>query len=230
MLTSMITANTDRDICEIKMVDEEHTQPMSDEKIRGILWETMVGGIDSTANKFSFVAYHLAHNPDVLKRLRIELDSLFEKKGDRRLDLESLTGLVYTDAIIKEAFRIFTPAPYTARNSTAEDIVAGRVWPEGTQYIINIHGVNHNEKYWDEPEKFNPDRHLNMKMSPPHIIFGGGRRICPGRKLAFIELKVMIALIYHKFDIELSNMNPRIKFILFRSFHDLNVKIKPRKF
>ena len=40
-------ANTDRDICEIKMVDEEHTQPMNDEIIRGILWETMVGGIDT---------------------------------------------------------------------------------------------------------------------------------------------------------------------------------------
>ncbi|CAI2173285.1 15319_t:CDS:2 [Funneliformis geosporum] len=39
MLTSMITANTDRDICEIKMVDEEHTQLMND---RGVLWETFV--------------------------------------------------------------------------------------------------------------------------------------------------------------------------------------------
>ncbi|CAI2177432.1 1716_t:CDS:2 [Funneliformis geosporum] len=212
MLTSMITANTDRDICEIKMADEEHTQPMNDEIIRGVLWETFVGGIDT--------------------RLRVELDAFFKKMGDRRLDLESLSDLVYTDAIIKESFRMFTPAPYTARNSTAEDIVADLVWPEGTQYIINIHGVNHNEKYWDEPEKFNPDRFLNMKTSPPHIIFGGGRRVCPGRKLSFIELRVMIALIYHKLDIELSNMkNPcKAKFILLRSFHDLNVKIKPRQF
>ncbi|CAG8531931.1 17311_t:CDS:2 [Funneliformis caledonium] len=232
MLTSMITANTDRDICEIKMVDEEHTQPMNDELIRGILWETFVGGIDTTANMFSFVIYYLAYHPDVLKRLRVELDAFFKKMGDRRLDLESLSDLVYTDAIIKESFRMFTPAPYTARNSTAEDIVADRVWPEGTQYIINIHGVNHNEIYWDEPEKFDPDRYLNMKKSPPHIIFGGGRRVCPGRKLSFIELKVMIALVYHKLDIELSNMkNPcKAKFILIRSFHDLNVRIKPRKF
>ncbi|CAG8618064.1 8692_t:CDS:2 [Funneliformis mosseae] len=75
-------------------------------------------------------------------RLRVELDAFFKKMGDRRLDLESLSDLVYTDAIIKESFRMFTPAPYTARNSTAEDIVADRVWPEGTQYIINIHGLN----------------------------------------------------------------------------------------
>jgi len=47
MLTSMITANTDRDICEIKFFNEEHTKPMTDEAIRAILWETYVGGIDT---------------------------------------------------------------------------------------------------------------------------------------------------------------------------------------
>jgi hypothetical protein len=47
MLTSMITANTDRDICEIKFCDNEHTSPLTNEEIRGILWETFVGGIDT---------------------------------------------------------------------------------------------------------------------------------------------------------------------------------------
>jgi cytochrome P450 len=185
---------------------------------------------------FTFVVYYLALYPDTLKRLRDELDAFFEKLGDRRMDLESLSNLVYTEAIIKEVFRLFTPAPYTARNSTAEDVVADRVWPEGTQYIINIHGMNNSEEYWDEPEKFNPDRWLNGTKSTkseklmPHVVFGGGRRVCPGRKLSYIELKCMIALIYHKLDIELVVDSPiKTQFVLIRSFCNLNVRIKPRK-
>jgi cytochrome P450 len=232
MLTSMITANTDRDICEIKFSDEEHTKPMTDEEIRGVLWETCFGGIDTTAYLFTFIAYYLAEYPYILKRLRNELDQFFKNLGDHRLDIESLSNLVYTEAIIKEVFRLVTPAPYTARNSTAEDIVGGHLWPEGTQYIINLDGINRNEEYWDEPEKFDPDRWINGTVSEklmPYVVFGAGRRVCPGRKLSFIELKSMIALIYHKVDIELVDKNPKFKFMLIRGYRDLNVRIKPRQ-
>ncbi|CAI2192105.1 4082_t:CDS:2, partial [Funneliformis geosporum] len=101
MLTSIIT---DRDICEIKMVDEEHTQPMNDEIIRGVLWKHLsLELIRYTANMFTIIVYYLAYHPDVLKRLRVELNAFFKKMGDRRLDLESLSDLVYTDAIIEES-------------------------------------------------------------------------------------------------------------------------------
>ncbi|CAB4442294.1 unnamed protein product [Rhizophagus irregularis] len=126
----------------MKYYDEEYTsRPLTDEEVRGNLWETFVAGIDTTANLFTFVVYFLDKYPNVLRKLRDELDLFFKKLGDRRLDLDCLSQLVYTEAIIKEIFRIYTPAPYTARNSTAEDVVAGLVWPEGTQYIINIHGL-----------------------------------------------------------------------------------------
>ncbi|PKY27987.1 cytochrome P450 [Rhizophagus irregularis] len=235
MLTSMLTAYTDRDICEVKYYDEVYTnRPLTDEEVRGNLWETFVAGIDTTANLFTFVVYFLDKYPNVLRKLRDELDLFFKKLGDHRLDLDCLSQLVYTEAIIKEIFRIYTPAPYTARNSTAKDIVAGFVWPEGTQYIINIHGINNNEVYWDEPEKFNPERWFNNKKSEklmPHVVFGGGRRVCPGRKLSYIELKCMIALIYHKLDIELIVKDTPLttKFVLIRAFPELNVRIKPRQ-
>ena len=171
--------------------------------------------------------------PDTLKRLREEIDPFFERLGDQPITYESLSELTFTEAVIREVFRLFTPAPYTARNSTAEDIVENRVWPEGTQYIINIHGMNRSEKYWDEPDKFNPDRWLNGAKNErfnPHVVFGGGRRVCPGRKLSFIELKCMIPIIYHKMDIEMvSDQQPTPSFVLIRRYKELNVRIKPRK-
>ncbi|CAG8454068.1 9404_t:CDS:2 [Paraglomus occultum] len=231
MLTSMITINTDR---SLRKFDEEHCKPLTDEEIRGTLWETWVAGMDTTANLFTFIVYYLAHYPDILKRLREELDQFFEKLGDRQLDYKSLSKLVYTEAILKEVSRILTPAPYTARNSTAEDVLEGCVWPEETQYIINLHGINHSKELWDKPEKFNPDRWLDDTKSEklmPYVVFGGGRRVCPGRKLTIIELKCLIAIIYHKLDIELVDEKASLKtrFILLRSFYDLQVRIKSRK-
>jgi len=44
MLTSMITINTDR---SIRKFDEEHYKPLTDEEIRGTLWETWVAGMDT---------------------------------------------------------------------------------------------------------------------------------------------------------------------------------------
>ncbi|POG70211.1 hypothetical protein GLOIN_2v1619032, partial [Rhizophagus irregularis DAOM 181602=DAOM 197198] len=63
-------------------------------------------------------------------------------------------------------------------------------------------------------------------------IFGGGIRICPGRKLAIIEIKCLLILIYRKYDIELVDMNSPLKYSsdFINACTELMVRIKPRKF
>ncbi|PKK68329.1 hypothetical protein RhiirC2_750362 [Rhizophagus irregularis] len=53
----MLTAYTDRDICEVKYYDEEYTsRPLTDEEVRGNLWETFVAGIDTVNTYLYFIA------------------------------------------------------------------------------------------------------------------------------------------------------------------------------
>ncbi|GET03257.1 cytochrome P450 [Rhizophagus clarus] len=68
-----------------------------------------------------------------------------------------------------------------------------------------------------------------MKNTFP--IFGGGIRICPGRKLAIIELKCLLILIYRKYDIELVDMNAPLNYSsdFINVCKELIVKVKPRK-
>src|SRR5204863_491548 len=64
------------------------------------------------------------------------------------------------------------------------------------------------------------------------ILFGGGIRICPGRKLAMVVMKVIISFLIHQFDFELVNPNEQIKlrFAVFNQPDELYVRIKKRLF
>src|SRR5436305_15258860 len=98
--------------------------------------------------------------------------------------------------------------------------------------------------YWNEPEKIYPDRFYKTYESYKYllekqhfknsfIMWGGGVRICPGRKLAMIELKCLLASIYRKYDIELIDTNAPVKYkesSLLMSSIELFVKVKSRKF
>lgn len=69
------------------------------------------------------------------------------------------------------------------------------------------------------------DKYLLEKqhMKDSFTIWGSGIRICPGRKLATLESKCLISLIFRKYDIEIadhSNVDQSLQRI---------VKIKPRK-
>ncbi|GES74985.1 cytochrome P450 [Rhizophagus clarus] len=82
----------------------------------------------------------------------------------------------------------------------------------------------------EEPDKFNPDRWLvegseSKKLS--FLMFGGGLRICPGRKIAMIEL---VCLLYRKYEIDLVDMNAplNVESIGITACNELLVKIKPR--
>ncbi|CAG8828146.1 35617_t:CDS:1, partial [Racocetra persica] len=72
---------------------------------------------------------------------------------------------------------------------------------------------------------------IMSKNKNSYTIFGGGLRICPGRKLAMIELLSLMTLVYGKYDFELSDMNEKLKVksAAITSCQELKVIIKPRQ-
>ncbi|PKC06118.1 cytochrome P450 [Rhizophagus irregularis] len=220
MLTSLITANTPRDVNYTKTVGGEALdRPMTDTEIRGIIFDGFLGGTDTTANTISFVIYYIAHNPDVKKKM---IEELIE-----------YSKLKYCEAIAKEVSRVFTVVPTILRSINKPDEIAGYKWPAGTMFRINADAIHYNKDYWEDSDKFNPDRWLvegseSKKLS--FLMFGGGLRICPGRKLAMIELVCLIALLYRKYEIDLVDMNAPLKVISggVTACTELLVEIKPR--
>ncbi len=232
MLTSLITANTERDINKYQHNDEEHAKPLTNDQINQILLESISGGIDTTANLLCYIVYYLCHYPDVLARLRQELDSIFGSDQNRQITMEDLSKMHYTEAIIKECSRLVNTVKFTQRVSTTSDTVAGYKWPANTVFIVNLEGIHHNPIYWKDSHKFNPDRFMEADpQKNAFLMFGGGSRICPGRKLALVEIKCLITLIYRNLDIELVDMNAPLKLNLtiVNVCTELRIKVKQKE-
>ena len=113
--------------------------------------------------------------------------------------------------------------------------MAGYHWPANTHFIINSSGTQFDAKFWDKPENFDPERFIkpsNANDLKALMLFGGGIRVCPGRKLAMVVIKVIIAFLIYQFDFELVNPNEPIKlrYAVFNQPDELCIRIKKRVF
>uniref|UniRef100_A0A1D1YTQ1 Cytochrome P450 3A18 n=1 Tax=Anthurium amnicola TaxID=1678845 RepID=A0A1D1YTQ1_9ARAE len=214
MLTSMITVNTPRDNNKIKTVDDEAIRPMTDTEIRGNILDGFIGGTDTTANSISFVIYYLAHYPNVKKKMLKEIDRIFQDDKTRPITENDFNKLKYCEAIVKEVARVFPTVTHITRYINRPDEIAGYQWPTDTTFKINIDAIHKNKDDWEDFDKFNPDRWMVEGFEPKKhsfILFGGGLRLCPGRKLAMIELVCLMALLFRKYEIDLVDMNAPLK-------------------
>lgn len=154
-------------------------------------------GYDTTSSLITMTAYSLACNVDVQKRLYEEIREAYERNGNK-FDYELISGLKYLDSVISETLRILPPAPIIQRKSTEEYTFKDRNIHinKGTTVIIPIWSIHHDDKYFNEPEKFIPERFLpenRDKLVPyTYVPFGGGPRNCIGMRFALLEAKLAI--------------------------------------
>lgn len=120
-------------------------------------------------------------------------------------------------------FIVLRVRPATAtisRFSENPDQIDNYKIPASTQLVINVIGLHMNPKYWTEPDKFNPSRFLSSNNSYNENIknnnfdknsfmnFGGGLRMCPGKQLAFIQLKMLVVLLYSRYKFDIITKDP----------------------
>ncbi|RLU15243.1 hypothetical protein DMN91_012237 [Ooceraea biroi] len=158
------------------------------------------GGFDTTSTAMSFVAYEIATNPEVQKKLQEEIDQVV-KESNGEVTYETINRLDYLNAVINEGLRLYTPIPFVERvcNKTYELSPAlpdGKplIMKKGTMIWVPIFALHRDEKYFEEPEKFRPERFLDNAHhnSPYYLPFGSGPRMCIAIRFALLEIKVLL--------------------------------------
>lgn len=68
---------------------------------------------------------------------------------------------------------------------------------------IPVFVIHRMERYWDQPEAFNPDRFEKETFKKQHkyafVPFGGGPSLCIGEQFAMSEMMIALMKIQHHF-------------------------------
>ncbi|KAG7444663.1 cytochrome P450 [Guyanagaster necrorhizus] len=144
-------------------------------------------GFDTTVVTIKVFFKMMALFPDVQARVQTEIDSV---TGSNRLPTlaDRDQGLLpYTLATLYEVFRWHLPLPTGFPHRTVEDdTYNGYFIPKGSIVAFNTLQMCHDPELYPNPDVFDPTRFLGVspQLDPRELIFGFGRRACPGRFLA----------------------------------------------
>lgn len=183
---------------------EDTGEGMNDQQLMEESLILFVAGHETTANAMAWAFYLLTQHPEVVDKIRAELD---EKLGDRPPRFEDFRQLTYLTQVIQESMRVYPPAWTTDRVAIEDDEIKGYKIPKGTIVMNFIYGVHHSEKYWENPEVFNPDRFDKSKQKEKanfaYFPFGGGPRLCIGNSFAMMEMQIILCQMLRKYDVKL---------------------------
>ncbi|XP_012250706.2 cytochrome P450 9e2-like [Athalia rosae] len=169
------------------------------------------GGFDTTSLLMCFAVHEVAVNPEVHEKLQAEVDEVLEKCGGD-VTYEALHAMSYLDNVVNETLRLHAPAPMVDRLCSqpfelppAQPGLKPFLVEPGMILWLPIDAIQRDPKYWEDPEKFDPDRFGEKRKSnfdpATFIPFGIGPRACIGNRFALMETKLAIFELLANFNI-----------------------------
>ncbi|RIB30974.1 cytochrome P450 [Gigaspora rosea] len=167
---------------------------------------------DTISASLTWLTAALANNPHVQSKAHQELDRVI---GQSRMpEVSDEQNIPYIRAIIKEGQRycgaIYLGVPHAIDE---DDEYNGYHIPANSVVILNQYGIHMDEKRYENPKEFKPERFLGFTGSSAalangnyenrdHFGFGAGRRLCTGIHMAERELLLGVSRLLWCFKIE----------------------------
>jgi cytochrome P450 len=180
---------------------------LGDNDVAGNVMTMLLAGEDTTANTLSWMIYLLSRHPELLARAQAEVRGI---AGDpAAFTPEQMAGLDFVEACAHEAMRLKPVAPFNSLVALRDCMVGDVRVPAGTPVFCVMRHDSMDERFVPEAISFQPGRWMSdnapgqnassaKRVSMP---FGAGPRVCPGRYLAMLEIKMAMAVLLGQFDI-----------------------------
>lgn len=191
-----------------KLQQDVNSDPDYETIIKNVAGISYAAGADTTVSTLlSFVLAMLVH-PEVQTRAQQELDDILAM--DRLPTFADRSKLPFIDCVVWECLRWNPVLPMgLARLVTSDDEYNGYSIPNGTSILPNVWAMLHDADVYPDPLVFSPERFSDQKRNDdlginklPWPAFGFGRRMCPGRWLAYETVWFSIACILSVYSIE----------------------------
>ncbi|XP_028858510.1 cholesterol 24-hydroxylase-like [Denticeps clupeoides] len=171
-------------------------------------WEIMldnfltffIAGQETTANQLAFAIMELGRLPEIMAKLREEVDEVIGTKPE--VSYEDLGNLTYLSQVLKETLRLYPTAPGTTRWAADDIVIDGIKIPGGFQVVLSSYVSSRLERFFKDPLKFDPER-FSLDAPKPYFCyypFALGPRSCLGQNFSQMEAKVVLAKLVQRFD------------------------------
>jgi cytochrome P450 len=186
---------------------DEPDSGIDDRLVSGNVLTMLLAGEDTTANTIAWMIYLLWRHPVALAKAADEVRrTIADPQHPTR---EELAQLEYVEACAHETMRLKPVAPLIGLQTLRETTIGDVRVPPGIMVFSLMRRDSVSDAFVPQAAEFQPERWLGQdgprqaasaakRISMP---FGAGPRICPGRYLALLEMKMAMAMLLGHFDI-----------------------------
>ncbi|KYQ96730.1 hypothetical protein DLAC_04027 [Tieghemostelium lacteum] len=201
-----IDRDNPRDLVDSLILEFDITKQENIDTIVCFGREILIASTDSIANVLEWFFLLLANNQDAQEKCYRELRGVFEPKmlneDELKITMKDRNFTPFFNSTLKETMRYKMIGPLgVPRVATKDTVTKGIFIPKGAAIYQNLHALSNLEQYWNEPNRFIPERFLNNSHSDLFMPFSIGKRGCLGSSLAKDELFLAAANILANFKI-----------------------------
>jgi cytochrome P450 len=194
------SGQTKDDLLGLLLKAAEGRGDAGDAKVRQHAMTYFLAGHETTALTLTWAWHLVTQHPEVAAKLAREVD---EALGGRLPRPEDLGKLKYTESIVNEAMRLYPPLWVMGRIAVEDTVLGQTPVSKGTVVMISQWVMHRDARFFDEPERFKPERWENGLARELHryafFPFGGGPRGCIGSRFAMMEAVLLMATIAQRF-------------------------------
>ena len=181
---------------------------LDDKDVAGNVLTMLLAGEDTTANTLAWMIYLLQRHPQALQRAQEEVRRLAPDPA--AFTPEQMASLDYLEACAHETMRLKPVAPNLPVEAIRDTVVAGFAVPADTMVWSLLRHDSMDDRLVADAAQFRPERWLAAGAQDPSAAasakrvsmpFGSGPRVCPGRYLALLEIKMAMAMLLGCFEI-----------------------------
>lgn len=203
---------------------------MDNKQLRDDLMTMLIAGHETTAAVLTWALFELTRNPEEMAKIQEEIDRVV---GDRVPTYADIMAMKQVRLVIAETLRLYPEPPLLIRRCRTEDSLPAGAGREATvirgmDIFMAVYNIHRDERFWPEPDKFDPERFTRAYKNPDvpewegfdpakwennlypneiasdfaYLPFGGGARKCVGDQFATLEAAVTLAMVLRRFDFE----------------------------
>jgi cytochrome P450 len=190
----------------------------------------LVAGHETTAAVLTWALFELTKDPECMAKVREEIDRVV---GDREPNFADIMEMKYVRLAVAETLRMYPQPPLLIRRCRTEDQLPKGGGHEATvirgmDIFLVLYNIHRDEKYWPNPDTFDPMRFTRPYKNPDvpewagfdpkkwedklfpneiasdfaYLPFGGGARKCVGDEFAVMEAVVTLTMVLRRFEFE----------------------------